>query len=142
MSARRARAFRWGGAAAAVSAALIVTPAAYPHAPAAPPTARSAAAPLEARTQLLGAPSATAPNSTTARPETAPPPTSAPEPAPSRPQVEATDAAAPGPRQAASGPVSGLAAGGIPATALDAYTSAAADAPVACHLHWSLLAAI
>jgi membrane-bound lytic murein transglycosylase B len=35
-----------------------------------------------------------------------------------------------------------LAAGGIPATALDAYERAATGAPTGCHIGWSLLAAI
>ncbi|MFW3173124.1 lytic transglycosylase domain-containing protein, partial [Geodermatophilus sp. CPCC 206100] len=38
--------------------------------------------------------------------------------------------------------VSALAAHGIPATALDAYTRAAAGAPASCSIDWSLLAAI
>ncbi|WP_436704724.1 lytic murein transglycosylase, partial [Geodermatophilus sp. CPCC 205761] len=57
----------------------------------------------------------------------------APEPAPSLRDV---------PPRPAAGPVSALAGRGIPATALDAYTRAAAAAPASCHLSWPLLAAI
>ena len=65
---------------------------------------------------------------------------SEPAPAPGSSAPAAQPVSNPAP--AAEGLASALAADGIPQTALDAYRSAAAAMPAACHLSWPLLAAI